>query len=180
MDFTVEETTLTGLLKLQCPVFEDNRGRFIKSFQESKLSELGLETHFPEEFITTSGKNVIRGLHLQLPPHDHIKIVSCTAGEIWDVILDLRRGSSTYGKYEAFSLRENSGLSLYIPKGFAHGFLSMKDKSIANYRVSTEHSPAHDTGVLWNSADINWPMSNPIVSERDQRLKSFSEFNSPF
>jgi dTDP-4-dehydrorhamnose 3,5-epimerase len=180
MDFSVEKTSLEGLLKLQCKVFNDARGSFVKNFRETHLKSLGLETHFPEEFVTTSVAGVLRGLHFQTPPHDHIKIVSCFAGEVLDVVLDLRKSSPTYGRHEAFSLREDAGLSLYIPKGFAHGFLSMKDGSVVHYQVSTEYAPTHDSGVLWNSAGIAWPVKDPVVSTRDQGLSRLADFKSPF
>ena len=102
MDFTIAQTSLEGVLVLQCRVAEDARGRFIKNFRESRFSELGLETHFPEQYVTTSGRDVLRGLHFQTPPHDHVKLVTCFSGEILDAVLDLRKGSATFGRHELF------------------------------------------------------------------------------
>jgi dTDP-4-dehydrorhamnose 3,5-epimerase len=179
-DFSLIKTSLDGVFQIQCKIAADNRGKFIKNFRASHLKELGLETHFVEEFVTTSHKNVVRGLHFQLPPHDHAKLVSCFGGEILDVVVDLRRGSPTYGKHEAFHLKEDLGRSIYIPKGFAHGFLALTNHAIVHYQVSTEHAPSADSGILWNSAGITWPIESPIISARDSQFVGLKDFQSPF
>lgn len=180
MDFTLHKSELEGVFQIQGKVANDNRGRFIKNFRASHLKELGLETRFVEEFVTTSHKNVVRGLHFQVPPHDHVKLVSCFGGEILDVVVDLRRGSPTYGKHETFHLKEDLGKSVYIPKGFAHGFLALTDRAIVHYQVSTEHAPSADAGILWNSAGIAWPVATPIISARDSQFPTLQQFQSPF
>ena len=180
MDFSLLKTSLDGVFQIQCKVASDNRGRFIKNFRASHLKELGLETQFVEEFVTTSHKNVVRGLHFQTPPQDHVKLVSCFGGEILDVVVDLRKGSPTYGKHESFHLKEDLGRSIYIPKCFAHGFLALTDHAVVHYQVSTEHSPANDAGILWSSAEIKWPVESPIISERDSKFVALKDFQSPF
>jgi dTDP-4-dehydrorhamnose 3,5-epimerase len=180
MDFSLLKTALDGVFQIQCKVSTDNRGRFIKNFRASHLKELGLETQFVEEFVTTSSKNVVRGLHFQSPPEDYIKIVSCFGGEILDVVVDLRKGSPTYGKHERFHLKEDSGRSIYIPKGFAHGFLALSDHATVHYQVSVEYAPSCDTGILWDSAGIEWPVESPIISARDSQFVGLKDFQSPF
>jgi dTDP-4-dehydrorhamnose 3,5-epimerase len=180
VDFTLHKTSLEGVLQIQCKVAEDNRGRFIKNFRASQLKELGLETRFVEEFVTTSHKNVIRGLHFQSPPEDHVKLVSCFGGEVLDVVVDLRTQSPTYGKHETFHLKKDLGKSIYIPKGFAHGFLALTDYATVHYQVSTEHAPSFDSGILWNSAGIAWPAEKPIISTRDSQFAALKDFQSPF
>jgi dTDP-4-dehydrorhamnose 3,5-epimerase len=115
-----------------------------------------------------------------MPPMDHVKMVYCVHGEVLDVVVDLRKGSPSFGTYELFELNDEKANIIYIPKGVAHGFYVLSQQAIMVYHVSTVYSPQHDSGILWNSLDIPWPDQNPIVSERDQRLIPFSKFISPF
>ena len=156
------------------------RGRFVKIFHEPSYTALGLETNFAEEYYSVSHKNVIRGLHFQVPPMDHVKMVYCLEGHALDVVLDLRVGSPTYGQFEVFELNSSNSNSIYIPKGMAHGFCALSENTIMVYKVSTVYSPAHDAGILWNSADIPWPTSDAVLSERDQSFPTLAQFKSPF
>lgn len=178
--FDLKPSKLTGCFELQPKVFEDVRGRLVKVFHEQAFAAQGLETAFAEEYYSVSCKNVVRGLHFQLPPVDHVKMVYCVEGEVLDVVVDLRNGSPTFGKFELFELSSAKANSLYIPKGMAHGFCVRSARAIMVYKVSTVYSPAHDAGVLWNSVGIPWPTTEPVLSERDAAFPRFDEFISPF
>lgn len=158
---------------------EDIRGIFVKTYQAEKFKEGGVEEIFKESYYSRSFKNVIRGMHFQTPPHDHIKMVYVTEGEIMDVVLDLRRNSSTFGKSIAVNLKE-FGRSLLIPKGCAHGFLTLTDTATVVYLVSSVYYQAADTGILWNSFGFDWGISSPIISERDRSFVKLTHFDSPF
>ena len=119
-------------------------------------------------------------MHFQVPPHDHSKLVGCLAGSAFDVIVDLRKDSSTYGQTASFSLKGGDGRGVFIPKGFAHGFCALEDNTLMSYAVSSEHHSQSDTGIHWNSVDIHWPTNTPIVSARDENLQPMKELESPF
>ncbi|MBI5919131.1 MAG: dTDP-4-dehydrorhamnose 3,5-epimerase [Nitrosomonadales bacterium] len=178
--FEIKPCKLAGCLELQPRVFEDARGRFVKVFHEEAFRAQGLETGFVEEYYSSSHRHVVRGLHFQLPPQDHVKLVYCVHGAVMDVVLDLRVGSPTYGEYASFELSADRANSLYIPRGMAHGFCALSDDAIMVYKVSSVYSAEHDAGILWNSLDIPWPTSVPIVSARDQFFPALADFASPF
>lgn len=165
---------------MQHKVFDDARGRFVKVFHEQAFAAQGLETNFAEEYYSVSYKNVIRGMHFQLPPMDHVKMVYCVEGEVMDAVIDLRVGSPTYGQYALFELSAAKANSIYIPKGMAHGFCARSEQAIMVYKVSTIYSPVHDAGVLWNSAGIPWPTTEAVLSARDQGFPALEQFESPF
>ena len=174
------EGKIGGCYAIQFPAFSDARGLFVKTIQRSVFEHQGLEVDFAEVFYSTSRKNVLRGMHLQLPPSDHAKLVYCTSGSICDVAVDLRVGSDTYGQYEVYELTADANNAVYLSRGIAHGFYVRKAPCTVIYHVTSEHDPSHDVGVLWNSFGAPWPVNNPIVSVRDQSLPVFSEFKSPF
>jgi dTDP-4-dehydrorhamnose 3,5-epimerase len=176
----VLKTNLEGLFLIQSNVFKDQRGIFVKTFHKESFEENGLETVFRESFFSISKKNVIRGMHFQLPPDDHVKLVYCTYGKVLDVVVDIRNNSQTYGKSFSVELTEDNGNILYIPKGFAHGFKSLTDNSVVVYLTTKEYSPENDTGIRWDSFGFNWQVDNPILSERDKNFLPLSEFRSPF
>ena len=174
------EGKIRGCFTVQFPAFRDERGLFVKTSQLSLFEQQGLEADFREVFFTTSHRNVLRGMHFQLPPRDHAKLVYCTSGAICDMALDLRIGSETYGKHEIYELTADAHNAVYLCRGIAHGFYVRKAPATVVYHVTTEHDPARDVGILWSSFDAPWPESNPIVSARDRSLPSFSAFKSPF
>lgn len=178
--FDLRPSRLKGCFELQPRVIQDERGRFVKVFEQRAFAAQELETNFIEDYYSISHKNVIRGLHFQLPPLDHVKLVYCVEGTVMDVVVDLRYGSPTYAQYEAFELSADKANGIYIPKGMAHGFCSLVEHSILMYKVSTIYSPSHDAGVLWNSASIPWPTTTPILSQRDQKFPPLARFESPF
>jgi dTDP-4-dehydrorhamnose 3,5-epimerase len=176
----LRETSLPGCYELIPPVFKDNRGSFVKTFHAGLFREKGLHTDWQEEYYSVSGKGVLRGMHFQLPPHDHDKIVYCPVGEVLDVVLDLRRGSPSFGRHAAISLNSERANMLYIPKGCAHGFYTVSDHAMMMYKVSTVYAPESDTGILWSSAGIPWPCTVPVVSARDAGFATLDQFASPF
>lgn len=173
-------TELKGCLELRPLVLEDARGRFIKTFHQDVFVENGLNTIWREEYYSTSHRDVIRGLHFQMPPCDHVKLVYCLSGTVVDVLLDIRGGSPTYGQTASFELSAERGNMLYIPAGVAHGFCAVSDLAIMQYKVSTVYSPQHDAGIRWDSVGFHWPTQTPIMSERDQRFGDLDSFVSPF
>jgi dTDP-4-dehydrorhamnose 3,5-epimerase len=178
--FLLKEIRIPGCFEIQPRVFDDARGRFVKVFHLDEFEALGLETRFTEEFYSHSKRYVIRGMHCQAPPSEHVKLVYCVHGEVQDVVLDLRKGSPTYGQAEAVMLSAEQGNCMYIPKGLAHGFCAMSDIATVIYKVSTVYDPQNDTGVLWSSFGFNWATSQPVTSDRDARFKPLAEFDSPF
>lgn len=176
----VKETAIAGCLEITPNIFRDNRGSFVKTFHCGIAAEHGLVTSFAEEFYSWSKLGVLRGLHFQTPPSDHIKVVTCLSGEVFDAVVDLRVGSPTFGRHALFSLRSADATMLYIPSGLAHGFLSVSDEALVYYQVTSVHDPACDQGIHWNSVGIPWPLADPVVSARDASFPTLEEFNSPF
>lgn len=174
----METTEIPGLIKITNFNQFDSRGLFVKSLNSQNLKELDFNLH--ESFFSVSRKDVLRGMHFQLPPFDQNKIIFVSSGKILDVILDLRLDSPTYGHHEVFEISNEANYSLYIPLGLAHGFYSLEDNSIVNYLVSSPYSSDHDKGILYNSFGFNWNCVNPIISKRDLSFPSFNEFKSVF
>ena len=177
---TVKETELKGCWEIQPIVREDKRGRFVKTFQWGGYKSINLPVEFKEEYYSVSVKGVLRGLHFQLPPMEHEKLVYCAVGKVLDVAVDLRKDSPTYGKYHLFTLDAEKGNMAYLPKGMAHGFYTLSDTAMMMYKVTSEYAPKQDSGILWNSVGIPWPDSNPILSERDKGFVALTDFESPF
>ncbi|HWX21365.1 MAG TPA: dTDP-4-dehydrorhamnose 3,5-epimerase [Candidatus Binatia bacterium] len=178
--FQALPTNLPGLVLLQPPIFEDARGIFVKTFHDNFFRDAGIPFEPREEFYSVSAKDVLRGMHFQLPPTAHAKLVYCLSGRVMDVVLDMRRGSPTYGRSFNCILDAIKRESLYVPVGFAHGFLSLEDRSLMIYKTDAVHDPACDTGIAWDSFGFEWPVTNPIMSDRDRRFVRWREFNSPF
>lgn len=175
-----EETAIPGLLLVHPRVIADERGSFIKTFDAATYAAAGLATSFSEEYHTHSRQGVVRGMHLQLPPHAHDKVVFCTRGAVTDVVVDLRVGSPTYREALSFSLDGPTSGGVYIPAGCAHGFCSVSELSTLSYRTTSAHSPSHDVGVLWSSIEVEWPVSDPTISVRDACFPPLLGFVSPF
>ena len=153
---------------------------FLKMVQVSEFQRLGIPCDFKEVYCSVSKQNVIRGLHFQTPPYDHEKLVYCVSGRVLDVVLDLRTSSATYGHHYAVELSGDNASAIFVARGFAHGFLSLSENAIVVYHVTSEYSRDHDSGILWNSANISWPCHNPILSDRDSGFAPFNVFSSPF
>ena len=171
---------IPGVMELRARVYEDGRGRFVKVFHRDAFLSAGLHADYAETFYSVSRRHVVRGLHFQIPPMAHAKLVSCVQGRIQDAVVDLRRGSPTYGQYALTELSAEAGNVLYIPHGIAHGFCTLSETAIVVYHVSSLYSPEHDRGVRWDSADIPWAVNSPIMSDRDQSFPPLTAFVSPF
>jgi dTDP-4-dehydrorhamnose 3,5-epimerase len=173
-------TLLPGCYELQPNIFQDIRGNFVKVFHKEIFSNYKLETNFTEEYYSTSHQKVLRGMHFQTPPYEHTKLVYCPLGRVMDVVVDLRIGSPSYGKFAKFELSAEKANIIYIPPGLAHGFYVLSETAILIYKVTTVYNPKHDSGIRWNSVEIPWPDLQPIVSNRDNEFVSFADFLSPF
>lgn len=178
--FHFKPLPLAGAYLITLPAFEDNRGLFIKSFQDSFFQQQDIAFRLQESYFSLSAKDVIRGMHFQLPPHQHAKIVYCPLGNILDVIVDLRKDSATYEQFYATELSENNHLAYYIPEGFAHGFKSLSDNAMTCYLVSSEYSKDQDTGIRYDSFGFDWNCTAPVLSPRDLSFGTLQDFDSPF
>ena len=143
------------------------------------MAQCGLAFDFREEFFSVSGKDVIRGMHFQTPPHDHDKMVYCARGAVLDVLLDLRPGPG-YGVSRGIELRDEEPRVLFIPRGVAHGFLALTAGALMVYKTSAEHAPVHDRGIRFDSFGFDWGCQYPVISERDLGHPAFRDFVSPF
>ena len=163
-------------------VYSDNRGYFFENFRQSHLRENGIDLDFVQENESMSNKGIVRGLHLQAPPHAQAKLLRVVTGSILDVVVDLRTASPTYRASYAVELSEVNKRSLFVPEGFAHGFCCLEDNTIVQYKCSDYYNPESEMGIKWNDVTlgIEWPIESPIVSEKDEALPLLSDFHSPF
>ena len=180
-----EPLAIPGCYLLTLPRFPDARGEFRKLLHAPSLAALGLETGFTESYVSVSHRGVLRGMHFQLPPSDHAKLVTCLAGRARDGLLDLRRDSPTYGLSLSVLLDVTEPQAVYAARGVAHGFASYQDGTTLLYYTTSVHDAARDAGVHPDSAGIDWwagedGIDAPVMSARDAALPAFSTFASPF
>ena len=173
---------MAGLYTLEPAVFQDQRGYFFESYNREKFRREGLDLTFVQDNQSKSQKGVLRGLHFQNPPFAQGKLVQVIKGAVLDVAVDIRKNSPTYGQYLAIELSEENKLMMYIPEGFAHGFLTLRDETIFSYKCTNFYSPEHEAAIRWDDQqlNINWNVVHPIVSEKDQRAMTFAEFKTQF
>ena len=176
----INESRIKGLFEITPKILSDVRGAFIKTYHKESFEEIGLEFDLAEQYFSTSKKGVIRGMHFQLPPYAHAKLVYCITGGVLDVLVDLRKGSPTFGQYDCFELSAEKHNILYMPVGLAHGFRALSDDVIMLYNVSTTYHKEEDTGIRWDSFGFDWKVENPVLSGRDLSFQSLHEFVSPF
>lgn len=176
----INQTKIPGCYEITPVLFKDERGVFVKTFHQDIFANNKLETNFAEDYYSFSHQGVLRGLHFQIPPKDHTKLVYCVSGEVIDAVVDLRIGSPTFGEFETFNLNAEKGNMIYIPSGLAHGFYVVSKSAILIYKVTTVYSSEHDTGIYWDSVGIPWPNKSPIVSKRDNKFLALADFVSPF
>jgi len=178
----LQSTDLDGVYVIDNFNAADDRGLFVKTFNKNTFKKNNLNFEIRESYYSVSNKNVIRGMHFQLPPYDHEKLVYVTKGSILDVVLDLRKNSKTYKQHISINLSENNKKSIFIPKGLAHGFKSLEDDTITVYNVTTEYNPSADMGINFNSFGFNWKLQAPILSERDLIFSNLEQFclDNPF
>lgn len=176
-------TEFPGLLIVEPRVFQDQRGYFLESHSQSRFAAAGLNYAFIQDnhaFSRTPG--VLRGLHLQLPPAAQAKLVRVIHGRVLDVVLDLRKGSPTYGRTYALELSGENFLQLLIPRGFAHAYLTLTPDTDFLYKVDAPYAPETEAGVAWDDPDlgVDWPVGQPILSDKDKTLPRLRDFDSPF
>jgi dTDP-4-dehydrorhamnose 3,5-epimerase len=182
----VGSTRSSALPRIIAPKrYVDARGWFSETFHERRLRDIGITCRFVQDNQSSSKRaGTLRGLHFQVPPAAQAKLVSVVRGRILDVVVDVRRGSATLGKHVSVELSAESGLQVYVPEGFAHGFVTLEDDVVVMYKTSDFYSPAHERGILWSDPEIGfpWPFksSEIILSEKDRSLPSLRELVSPF
>lgn len=177
---TLLETSIDGLKILEPRIFEDSRGRFIKTYNDDFFQANGLNLTIKETYYSISHKEVIRGMHFQTPPYDHMKLVYVPQGRIIDVVLDIRKNSPTYGDFFSIELSADNGKIVIIPKGLAHGFKSLVDNTNVTYMQTSCYAPDNDGGIHYDSFGFNWKTSNPKLSDRDLAFPSLDTFLPPF
>ena len=173
---------IEGLLLFNPKIFKDERGEFFETYNYEKYASQLPNVNFVQDNLSKSHKNVLRGLHFQLPPFDQGKLVQVIKGRALDVAVDIRKNSKTYGHYFSVELSEINKIQFWIPPGFAHGFLSLENDTLFAYKCTNNYSPAHEKTILWNDSQlaIDWKETQPIVSSKDKQGIHFSDFNSPF
>ncbi len=178
----VINTPLEGLLILEPKVFEDDRGYFYESYNKALFHSHGLDMEFIQDNQSMSQKGVLRGLHFQNPPFAQGKLVRVIRGAVLDVVVDIRKSSDTYGKSFGYELTEKNKTMLWIPPGFAHGFLTLEDKTIFSYKCTQVYNKQSEDAILWNDKDlaIEWKVTNPVLSDKDKSARAFRDFKSLF
>ena len=177
----LEQTEINDVILITPRVYKDERGYFMESYNQKKVDKL-IKDNFVQDNESVSNKNVLRGLHLQVPPFAQAKLIRVIKGSILDVAVDLRRSSSTYGKHFKHILSGENKKQLYIPKGFAHGFLSLEDDTILYYKCSNYYHADSEYSIAWNDPvlAIDWGVPDPILAEKDRLAENFAKFENPF
>ena len=178
MPFEFERQKIEDVILVKPRVFGDNRGFFMESYKKSEFIAGGINTEFRQDNHSKSSKGVLRGLHYQAPPFEQAKLVRCTMGKIYDVAVDIRKNSKTFGEYIRVELSEENKHMLYIPEGFAHGFVVLSDEAELLYKTSNEYAPSADRGIRWNDEDLNidWGIDfEPVLSEKDKKQPLLKE-----
>ena len=173
---------IEGLLVIKPKVFGDDRGYFFESWSEKSFFEYGLDLNFVQDNQSLSSKGVLRGLHFQNPPFAQGKLVRVIKGAVLDVVVDIRKESSTYGQYFSIELNEENKTIFWIPPGFAHGFITLEDDTVFTYKCTRVYNSASEEALLWNDKylNIDWGAINPLVSSKDLVAGSFKNFKSQF
>lgn len=174
---------LEGTFEIIIKRIGDSRGYFMETYSRQAFAEHGLQTEWVQENQSLSEKKqTVRGLHFQKPPAAQAKLVRVVQGEVLDVFVDLRKESKAYGQWDCIVLSEENCKCVYVPRGFAHGFCTLTENVIIQYKVDHPYSPEHDSGIRWDDADIgvNWNVEDPVLSEKDKNAQFFKDFVSPF
>ncbi|MEA2097462.1 MAG: dTDP-4-dehydrorhamnose 3,5-epimerase [Patescibacteria group bacterium] len=182
MPFEFKKLEIPEVVLIEPKVFADKRGFFLENYKYSEFANFGIKDNFAQDNHSKSIKGVLRGLHYQKLPKAQAKLVRCISGEFFDVAVDIRKGSPTFGKWVGEVLSAENKKMLYIPVGFAHGFCVLSDYAEISYKSSDEYSPEHEGAICWNDPTINisWSTKNPIVSEKDDQNKSLDEADNNF
>jgi len=182
MPFGFRKLGIPEVILIDAQPFEDERGLFKETFKESIFSANGIKTRFVQDNYSYSIKDVLRGLHYQKDPKAQAKLVMAIRGEIFDVAVDVRKGSPTYGKWVGEIISEKNHRLLYVPEGFAHGFCVLSNEADVIYKVNSEYSPEYERGILWNDPeiDIKWPIETPVIIEKDLELPKLRDSDNNF
>lgn len=182
MPFTFKRLVIPEVILVESRAFPDERGFFMESFKESIFTANGINTKFVQDNYSHSVRGVLRGLHYQKNPKAQAKLVIVIRGEIFDVAVDVRKSSPTYGHWIAETLSGNNHKLLYVPEGFAHGFLVLSEEADVVYKVNSEYSPEYETGILWNDPQIGikWPLDKPIMINKDLQLPHLKDADNNF
>lgn len=177
----IEKTHIKDLILITPNVFKDDRGYFMETYNQKKLEKV-IKTSFIQDNESLSQKGVLRGLHFQKPPFAQAKLVRVISGSILDVVIDIRKDSQTYGHHFKHVLSAENKKQLFVPIGFAHGFLCLENDTILNYKCSAYYHKDSEASLLWNDKDLNidWGISDPILAEKDKLAEKFSTFENPF
>ena len=177
MGFSFNPLSIPDVMRIEPDVYPDERGWFKESYRRDEFAAQGIGP-FVQDNISFSTQNVLRGLHFQLPPGAQGKLVQCLSGKIWDVAVDIRKDSPDYGKWVAETLSEENHHMLWLPPGFAHGFIVSSKTALVLYKVTVPYAPELDRGIRWDDPDlaIRWPISSPLVSDKDLKLKGMREW----
>ena len=176
------KTPIEGLLVIKPKIFGDDRGHFFESWSKESFAENGLNLNFVQDNQSLSSKGVLRGLHFQNPPFAQGKLVRVIKGVVLDVVVDIRKESSTYGQHFSIELNEENKTIFWIPPGFAHGFITLENDTIFTYKCTGVYNSASEEALLWSDKDLNidWGVTNPLVSDKDLVAGSFMNFKSQF
>ena len=182
MPFTFKKLKISDVILIEPKSFHDERGFFLENFKDSDFKNNGIDTKFVQDNYSYSIKGVLRGLHYQMNPKAQAKLVTTIKGEIFDVAVDIRQNSPTFGKWISEILSEENHNLLYVPEGFAHGFCVLSVEADVLYKVNQEYSPENEKGILWNDPEINisWPIEKPILHEKDSKLPVLKNADNNF
>ena len=182
MPFIFEPTRLPDVICIETKLFPDDRGFFTESYKCSDFAKAGIPETFVQDNFSFSIRGTLRGLHYQKDPAAQAKLVFVTKGDIYDVAVDIRKKSPTYGQWIGVSLSGDSGRMLYIPSGFAHGFCVLSAEAYVTYKVTAEYNPNLDRGIIWNDPDIKitWPMDHPLLSKKDSQWSQLRDADNEF
>ena len=182
MPFTFKRLSIPDVILIEPQSFSDDRGFFFESFKESDFFSNGIDKNFVQDNFSHSVNGVIRGLHFQKAPKAQAKLVTVLKGKIFDVAVDIRKNSPTYGKWVSEILSDDTHNLLYVPEGFAHGFCVISDEADVHYKVSNEYSQEHERSIIWNDPKLNieWPIKKPVISNKDNKLSLLENLDNDF
>lgn len=180
MEFT--QAPIQGLWLIEPKVWRDERGYFFESYNEKNFREMGIQENFLQDNQSLSQRGALRGLHFQAPPFEQGKLIRVIKGRVLDVVVDIRKNSADYGKHFVLELSGDNFQMMWIPPGFAHGFLTLEDDTIFSYKCTNVYNKNSEGGIYWNDPDlgISWNIQNPVVSDKDKELPLLKDFISPF
>lgn len=177
MTLNFSDAPLKGVVIIELPRYFDDRGWFQESFKKSDFTKAGIPAEYLQDNLSLSKKGTLRGLHFQKGLDSQGKLVQVISGAVWDVIVDIRSDSPSFGKWFGIELSAKNQKIMYIPEGFAHGFVSLMDETLFSYKCTREYNKASESGIIWNDENLNidWPIKDPLVSTKDLQLKKFKE-----